>query len=113
MSIQEVVEYLTAGKGALDLIKGTLSLIPKGEKADKAKEQIERAEQALKASEAAAAKALGYKLCQCTFPPQIMLWKESEGAYVCPECSHHEWKGFHISDEALSRLISMPPRRRF
>src|SRR5262249_48823266 len=50
--------------------------------------QIEKAEAALRASEVELAKTLGYTLCQCTFPPQIMLWKEAEKSHVCPrpEC---------------------------
>jgi len=87
MSIHDVVEYVTAARGALEFLKGALSLIPKGEKSDKASEQIERAEQALRAGEAATAKSLGYGLCQCTFPPQIMPWRESDKAHVCPNSS--------------------------
>ena len=87
MSIHDVVEYVTAAKGALDCLKGALSLIPKGEISDKASKEIEKAEKALKASEAATAKSLGYQLCQCTFPPQIMLWKEVDQAFVCPSLS--------------------------
>jgi hypothetical protein len=80
----DVIQYLTAAKTALEVIKGAVTLLPKGSKSEEAREQIELAEKALKASEGAAAKALGYKICQCTFPPQIMLWKEAEGAHVCP-----------------------------
>jgi len=80
----DVIQYLTAAKTALEVIKGAVTLLPKGSKSEEAREQIERAEKALKASEGAAAKALGYKICQCTFPPQIMLWKEAERAHVCP-----------------------------
>jgi hypothetical protein len=27
-------------------------------------------------------------MCQCTFPPQPMLWRQAEGAFVCqnPAC---------------------------
>jgi hypothetical protein len=42
------------------------------------------AEEALKRSDTALAQKLGYHLCQCTYPPQIMLWQESRGCHVCP-----------------------------
>jgi hypothetical protein len=82
--IHEVTPFLAAAKTAIEVIKAAITLLPKGSKSEEAQEQIERAEKALKASEGAAAKALGYKICQCTFPPQIMLWKEAERAHVCP-----------------------------
>jgi hypothetical protein len=90
MPVPEWTAYLTAAKTALDIFKGIRSELPQGPKADDAQRQIERAEQALKLSEAELAKALGYKLCECTFPPQIMLWNEQEDAHICPrpECGH-------------------------
>jgi hypothetical protein len=80
----DVIQYLTAAKTALEVIKGAATLLPKSSKSEEVREQIERAEKALKTSEGAAAKDLGYKICQCTFPPQIMLWKETERAHICP-----------------------------
>jgi hypothetical protein len=62
--------------------------LPQGPKADAAQRQIEKAEVALKSSEAELAQTLGYRLCQCTWPPQIMLWREQEKLYRCqnPQC---------------------------
>jgi len=37
-------------------------------------------------TEAKLAKQLGYELCLCTFPPSVMLWRETEKASVCPSC---------------------------
>ena len=37
----------------------------------------------MKRSDAALAQKLGYNLCQCQFPPSIMLWRERQSAYVC------------------------------
>src|SRR6266446_1097159 len=82
--IQGVTEYLTAAKTTIDIIKNFAGLLPTASKATQVQEHIKQMEEALKASEAAAAKSLGHKLCQCTFPPQIMLWKEAERAHVCP-----------------------------
>lgn len=91
-NIDDINDYLTAGKSAVALIKSTIGLLPKGSERDKAEEDIARAEKALEVSRAAAAKALGYRLCQCTFPPQIMLWREQEDAHVCPnpECGRRD-----------------------
>ena len=40
----------------------------------------------LSLTEAKLAKQLGYELCLCTFPPSVMLWRETEKANVCPSC---------------------------
>jgi hypothetical protein len=62
-------------KDSLDLVRAGWSLLPKNEKKkEEAGLALERAEAALKRSDAALAQKLGYQLCQCTFPPQIMLW---------------------------------------
>jgi hypothetical protein len=37
----------------------------------------------LRRADAKLAKELGYELCQCEFPPRIMLWREGERSYVC------------------------------
>ena len=76
MGLTDWTAYLSAAKTVLDLFKGIRAELPTGPKSQQIKEQIDKAEGALKASEAELAKALGYKLCQCTFPPQIMLWSE-------------------------------------
>jgi hypothetical protein len=60
--------------------------LPKGQKSDEATQQIEKAEQALKKSEAEFAKGLGFRLCRCTWPPQIMLWDKDRRKNVCPAC---------------------------
>ena|SRR5438477_3606447 len=84
MAISDFVGYLTAAKSALDIFRGIRAELPQGPKTDQVQQQIETAERFLQKSEAELAQALGYKLCQCTFPPQIMLWKEAESAHVCP-----------------------------
>jgi hypothetical protein len=80
------MEYLTAGKTTLDLLKGVRDLIPKGAHADEVSKKIEEAEQALKTSEAELARKLGFRLCRCTWPPQIMRWDKDQRKNVCPAC---------------------------
>jgi hypothetical protein len=89
MALADVVGYLTAAKTALDLLKGVQSELPKGEKADKAQEQITKAESSLKESKAELAKALGFRLCRCEFPPPIMLWNKDQRVHICPSCGDH------------------------
>lgn len=86
MTAPDWMSYLTAAKTALDIIKGVRSQLPKGPEADKAQEQIEKAEVAISTSEAELAKSLGFKLCKCSFPPQIMLWSAAERTNICPAC---------------------------
>jgi hypothetical protein len=98
----QIGEWLRDGKLAIDFLKGALNVLPRGADRTKATEQVEQAEAALGRSEAAVAKELGFPLCHCTFPPQIMLWKEAERAYLCPrpECGHAIHRGVKASAEA-------------
>src|ERR1700684_126227 len=86
MTTPDWMNYLTAAKTALDIIKGVRSELPKGPEADKAQAQIDKAESALRTSEAELAKSLGFKLCMCKFPPSIMLWSATERSNICPVC---------------------------
>ena len=68
-------------------------MLPKGDKRDKAELEIAAAERSLKLSEAVAARSLGYKLCQCEFPPNIMLSagyhpRHDKEIYKCPKCDN-------------------------
>ena len=82
MALPEWTEYLGAAKTALDILRGVQAELPKGEKADKAQKQIDQAADAIKKSEAELAKGLGFRLCRCTFPPQIMLWKADQREFL-------------------------------
>jgi hypothetical protein len=90
MEPEEISAWVTAGKGALDLMRSAWHAMPKGEKKDELEAKVKKAEDALQTSSANLAKSFGYKLCQCTFPPQIMLWQESTNSHVCPNpaCDH-------------------------
>jgi hypothetical protein len=69
----EFTSYLVAVKDVLEIAKSAIGLVPKSRDDETIQHRLVDAEKALRASEAEFAKALGYKLCQCTFPPQIML----------------------------------------
>jgi hypothetical protein len=85
---QNIADYIRLGKDASDLLKGVLSLLPKSAKRDEAEQKIKAAEDALKRADVALAQKLGFQLCRCTYPPQIMLWHEQEKVTKCPrpEC---------------------------
>jgi hypothetical protein len=90
MSLKDISEFAVAGKSVIDLFRSAYALLPKGSDREKIESTVKEAEDGLRRSDAELAKALGYPLCQCTFPPQIMLWREAEGAWVCQhnECGH-------------------------
>jgi len=84
--IEQISDYLSAGKDAVTILKGLRDLIPNGKQKDDIDAKIKDAEKALRTAEAAAAKDLGYHLCRCTFPPQIMLYQAARKAHACPAC---------------------------
>jgi hypothetical protein len=90
MDFTDLKDYVSLSKDALDLLRSAYDALPKGDQRDKAEKAVEAAATLLARSDAKLAKDLGYKLCQCTFPPQPMLWREAETAWVCPrrECGH-------------------------
>ena len=88
MAAPDWLAYFTAAKSALDIIKGIRAELPKGPQADTAQRKIDEAESALDISKAQLAKGLGFKLCQCSFPPPIMLLKVSERKHVCSSCGN-------------------------
>ena len=61
-------------RSAMGLLKDAKDLLPSGDKRDEAISQaLVAAESSSKIAEAEIAKALGYALCKCAFPPTIML----------------------------------------
>lgn len=84
--VQYFIEGVTAVKGALDVVKGVQGVLPK-DKADAVATELGKAEVAVKQSQAELAKGLGFRLCRCEFPPNIMLWKADIRKNVCPKCA--------------------------
>lgn len=84
--VQYFTEAVTAVKGALDVVRGVQAVLPK-EKADAVAAELGKAEVAVKQSQAELAKGLGFRLCRCEFPPNIMLWKADIKKNVCPKCA--------------------------
>lgn len=88
--LPDLTEWVRAGTDAMRMMKTLIDVMPAGEDRNAAQQKLDEASDSLALSEAQLAKALGYKLCQCTFPPQIMLWQEDQEAHICPrpECGH-------------------------
>jgi hypothetical protein len=79
----EAASWITAGKSGLDLLRSAWALLPKGAEKDRIARKLEEAELALELSNAKLAKELGFRLCQCRFPPLPMLWDNRRRAFVC------------------------------
>lgn len=80
---------LTLFKDAISIAKGAKDLLPSGKEKDTVEKTLEAAERTTKLAEAQIAQALGYHLCLCTFPPQIMLskgYKNDNERFECPIC---------------------------
>lgn len=72
MGITEIMEAIGLVRGAIGLVKDTKDLLPAAQQEAVGK-ALEQADAASKAAEIKLAKELGYDICQCTWPPQIML----------------------------------------
>ena len=79
----EASGWIIAGKSGLDLLRSAWALLPKSDEKDRIAKKLEEAEGALELSNAKLAKDLGFRLCQCQFPPKPMLWDNGRSAYVC------------------------------
>ena len=95
MEFHDISEYIRTGKDALALLKSAYSLLPKGPEREEVEKKIETAERILKENNAKLAKDLGYRLCQCDFPPEIMLSNgrhpvHDHEIFQCPECKKQD-----------------------
>ena len=95
MDLSSVNEFVSTSKGAIDLLKAAVGLLPKGPDADEVQRKVDKADSELQLGRAQLAKALGYHLCQCAFPPQIMLSvgrhpQFGKEIFKCPSCGKQE-----------------------
>ena len=84
LDMGDLQTYFHTGKEALDLLKAAIPLLPNSKERESAQAKLATAEAIMTRNDAELAQKLNYHLCQCTFPPQIMLWKERQNAHVCP-----------------------------
>lgn len=97
MDISSLKSAIEAALSAIALFKSFKGTLPPGPKRDEIEKTLSQAEQDFRLAEVQIAQSLGYELCQCTWPPQIMLAIEhdSDGfpTFQCPECKRKESPG--------------------
>ena len=86
MNLPDIATALSLGKSALDIMKQVKDLLPEGANKEEAVAKLEQAEKDLRLAQAKVAKDLGYKLCYCSIPPEVML-QNKDGLWVCQSCS--------------------------
>lgn len=75
-------------RSVVEIIKTILTILPTKERHEAAL-MLQKAEERLGVSEAKVAEGIGYQLCRCTWPPQIMLYAgdaEYGEKSRCPVC---------------------------
>ena len=87
--ITELMQAIGLAKGALDVVRGAKDCLPESPEKKAATVSLDQAERALQIAEASAAKELGYHLCQCSWPPQIML-RVAPNTFRCRGCGYEE-----------------------
>jgi hypothetical protein len=110
---------IDALRGAISLAKEANASSPNGAAKDAAAAGLDTAERAAKMAEAQFAQALGLQLCQCTFPPQIMLASgrhPSNGQMIlkCPRCQDQLPTEQYLRsiDERKNRIADLARRSR-
>jgi hypothetical protein len=98
-------------RSAMGLLKDAKELLPAGDQRHEAITQaLAAAESGSKIAEAEMAKALGYELCKCEFPPIIMLTVGAHSSrpktgpvYECPKCGFNTATPFMYNRSAPER----------
>lgn len=97
MELLPIVEAFTKGlatiKSAVESLKAAKDPLPVGETKTAITQKIEEVEHAIQLANAEMGQSLGYKLCQCTWPPQVMRsLSYSEEFHTeevkCPNCGN-------------------------
>lgn len=90
MDIEALRTGLSLLTSAIGLAKQAKEMLPESKEKKSVEEGLERAERSTKIAEAEIARGLGYQICRCTFPPQIMLKtgfsREYGDHFQCPRC---------------------------
>ena len=95
VSLSHILEAFTKGlmalRGSLDVLKSAKDHLPAGEQKDLVEKKIEEADHSLRMANAEMGQSLGFQLCQCTWPPQLMvsvgyLEKDHVEQLKCPNC---------------------------
>ena len=84
MDANEFIDWRQLYQAALGELKDASLDLPAGDRREAVEKKIKSAEDMLARADAKLAKDLGMRLCDCTWPPQIMRWHEAGDAHVCP-----------------------------
>jgi len=103
-------------RSVLELIKDAKNILPDTTR-QTIIESLERADREIKLGEVQIAQVLGYHLCHCTFPPQIMLSvglnARGHERFQCPRCKKLEPPDQAAAKtETVIRYNAGPPRER-
>jgi hypothetical protein len=94
-SLQKVLEAFTKGltvlKEAIGLVHSANDQLPAGESQKAIQQKVEEAERLIQVGHAGVGQSLGFQLCHCTWPPQVMASsgysKETQvEQFTCPNC---------------------------
>jgi len=86
--LKEFSDGISLLGSVVSTIKSAIDILPKPKKEEASRILLEAVEK-LQVSEVQIAKGLGYELCKCTWPPQIMLHVgevEYGEIFRCPVC---------------------------
>lgn len=86
--IAELTALLDLAKRLIALVKDVSEALPNGAEKQDVEKQLDAAKRDLELTESSTAKDLGYELCQCTFPPKIMLFTGNKNIFKCPACGN-------------------------
>lgn len=96
--ITEVATAVSAFREVAQTLKTIKELLPDGGQKEVIGQRLEAAERSLALAESTTAKALGYELCRCTFPPQIMLTvNASRDSFRCGNCGSETGMGSTVA----------------
>ncbi len=94
-NLLQVLEGYTKGlttlKEAIGLVHSANDQLPTGEPQKAIQQKVEEAEWLIQAGHAAVGQSLGFQLCHCTWPPQVMASSAYDDAthveqFTCPNC---------------------------
>ena len=94
-NLLQVLEAFTKGltvlKEAIGLVHSANDQLPAGESQKAIQQKVEEAERLIQAGHATVGESLGFQLCHCTWPPQVMAstgyTKETHvEQFTCPNC---------------------------
>ncbi|MEX2493004.1 MAG: hypothetical protein WD425_14730 [Nitrospirales bacterium] len=90
-TLEALTKGLTTVKEAVYLLKSATDQLPPGDTQQAIHEKIEEAERAIQLGHAEMGESLGFQLCHCTWPAQVMAstryTKETQvEQFTCPNC---------------------------